>query len=94
MIYENSRYEFDKVVMITDHAGRQNPAIYISPAVDEQGFFFEYTTAFEGVRLDSVAYRVYGDSERWWVIARANPEIFYPANIPMGTRIRIPYGSA
>lgn len=91
MIYENSRYEFDKVLMITDHSGTQHPAIFIAPSVDEQSFYFEYMAAHDGLRLDTVAHWVYGEAERWWVIARANPELFYPDNIPMGTRIRIPY---
>ena len=92
MIYENSRYEFEKVVLVTDHQGRQNPAIYISPDVDRQSFFFDYVATHDGMRLDQVAHSLYGDAEKWWVIARANPEIFYPDNIPMGTLIRIPYG--
>lgn len=93
MIYENSRYEFDKVVMVTDHAGISNPAIYVSPDVDEQSFYYEYLTVTMGMRMDVLAHQVYGEAEKWWVIARANPEVFYPDAIPMGTRIRIPYGS-
>ena len=43
----------------------------------------------DGDRLDAIAYRVYGDSTLWWIIAEANglKDSFY---IPAGTRIRIP----
>lgn len=93
MIYENSRYEFDKVVMVCDHAGVSNPAIFVSPDVDRQAFYYEFITSHDGLRLDVVAQGVYGDAEKWWVIARANPEVFYPDNIPMGTVLRIPYAA-
>lgn len=93
MIYENSRYEFEKVVMVVDFAGVNNPAIYVSPDVDSQTFYYDYVVAQDNMRLDNVAYATYGDAEKWWVIARANPEIFYPDEIPMGTLLRIPYGT-
>lgn len=91
MIYENSRYEFDKVVMVTDHTGKQNPAIYVSPEVDEQAFFYEFVATHDGLRLDNLAHQIYGDAEKWWVLARANPEVFYPDDIQMGSLLRIPY---
>lgn len=93
MIYENSRYEFDKVVMIRDHQGVSNPAIFVSPDVDAQSFYYEIVVSHDSMRLDLIAWRVYGEAEKWWVIARANPEIFYPDNIPMGTVVRVPYGA-
>ena len=42
-----------------------------------------------GERLDSLAYRFYGDSTLWWVIAKANG-IRGKLNVPQDIEIRIP----
>ena len=39
-------------------------------------------------RLDSLAFKYYGDSSLWWFIGRANG--LYTMNIPLGTEIFIP----
>ena len=93
MIYENSRYEFERVVRVVDHQGTAHPAIYVSPDIDEQAFLFDLYMVTGTTRLDTLAYQLYGDAERWWVIARANPEVFYPDQIPIGTMLRIPYAA-
>ena len=36
-------------------------------------------------RLDSLAQSYYGDPRLWWVIAQANPEVFFPADLVYGT---------
>lgn len=43
----------------------------------------------EGERLDSLAGKIYGDSNYWWVIAAASG-IGWPMQIPPGTLLRIP----
>lgn len=42
-----------------------------------------------GERLDVVAWKYYGDSEYWWVVAIAN-RIMDPFSLTVGTRLRIP----
>lgn len=92
MIYEGSRYDGERVVQVKDHLGRMQPAIYVSHTVDQQYFQFDIYVSKEGDRLDNIANDVYDDPEMWWIIARANPEVFYPEDIPQGTILRIPYG--
>ena len=41
------------------------------------------------IRLDIIAYKYYGYSTYWWVIALAN-KIIDPFDIPLGTVLRIP----
>ena len=91
MIYEGSRYDDEKVVQVQDSAGALHSAIYISPLVDRRYFEFVPYTVADGDRMDVLAYRFYGDADMWWLIARANPEAFYPGNLSYGTVIRIPY---
>ena len=43
----------------------------------------------DGDRLDSLAYKYYGDTTLWWVIAKANGLKGKPA-LPTGKIIRIP----
>jgi len=47
-----------------------------------------YFLAQEGDRCDNLAFRFYGDSLLWWVIARENS--LKTMNIPAGTHLRIP----
>lgn len=94
MIFENSRYENDVVIRVRDAAKVSHPAIYVDPFVDERDFTFTLYTVTEGERLDLLAAEFYGDSELWWLIARANPEVFYPENIEYGTILRIPDADA
>jgi nucleoid-associated protein YgaU len=42
-----------------------------------------------GERLDTLAYKFYGNSTLWWVIAKANG-IRGKLNVPQDTEIRIP----
>lgn len=55
-----------------------------SPKVDD-----EYLVTIEGDTLDAIAFRKYGDSKLWWVIADVN-NIENPLIIEPGTSLLIP----
>ena len=44
----------------------------------------------DGDRLDTLAYKYYGDTTLWWVIARANGEFNGDLRPKIGRRITIP----
>lgn len=90
MIYEGSRYEQAAVLRVGDARGNRHSTIYPDPYVDEQEFVYAERVVLEGERYDQMAADAYGDPELWWLIARANPEVFYPDDIPYGTVVRIP----
>lgn len=94
MIFEGSRYENDVVMRVVDSTGASHPAIYGDPYADERDFGFTLYTVVEGDRLDMLAAQVYGDPELWWIIARANPEVFYPEDLDYGVILRIPDADA
>jgi hypothetical protein len=51
----------------------------------------EYVITTIGDRLDSIAYRYYGDSELWWIISVTNNNITNGSMFPIpGTQLRIP----
>jgi hypothetical protein len=92
VIYEGSRYENETVVRITDASGVSQPAIYVRPDIDAATFRYQLYAVQDGDRLDNLAATFFGDPEFWWVIARANPEVFYPSNLSPGMLLRIPSG--
>lgn len=47
-------------------------------------------TWIQGDRLDSLAYKYYGDAQRWWVILDANPNYMTPWDIKPGDILSIP----
>lgn len=51
-----------------------------------------YTVAVvrETDNMSLYAFRAYSDPKRWWVIADANPHVFYPLDARPGQQVRIP----
>jgi nucleoid-associated protein YgaU len=90
MIHEGSRYATAEVFQVTTADGSVRPAVYPRRAADTGVFSFKTRRLQAGERLDMIAFREYGDASLWWVIAQANPEIFYPESLPTGALIRIP----
>ncbi len=89
MIFEGSRYEKEPVVRAKTAEGTTFPAIYPRPPEDLRFLATTYRTVV-GDRFDIMAGQAYNDPELWWVLARANPHVFYPEDIPPGTLIRVP----
>ena len=89
-IFVGSRYENDPVDRVLVSSGDYVPTVYHQGAPDVQVFGFSIYTAGYGERLDTLAHRFFGDAELGWAIANANPELFYPDQIPVGTVLRIP----
>lgn len=89
MIYSGSRYEDDPIDRVLV-AGEFVPTIYHTIPPPAQAFAYSLHLAEEGTRLDFLAHQFYDDPELGWIIANANPELFYPDIIPVGTVLRIP----
>lgn len=51
-----------------------------------------YVITTVGDRLDSLAYQFYKDVSLWWIIARANPDLFSKDSFALkpGLQVRIP----
>jgi len=93
MILEGSRYENAKVVRVVMTDGTYRWAVLTERWFSMQEVSYRYRTAAAYDRFDRLAAIEYGDPQLWWVIAKANPEIFYPDDIPVGAVIRIPDAS-
>lgn len=84
------RYDTQQVKLDTNNKRRVYSAlldITIEKSADDT-----YVITSFGERLDSLAWKYYGNTEYWWIIAAANPELrkdsFY---LEPGSQVRIPY---
>lgn len=88
MILVNSRYSNSPVLLIVGPDGVSRPTVYrTQPGLPNQ--FLHYQVVY-GDRMDMLANKFFGDPTLWWVIADSNPEVFYPADLAIGSIIRIP----
>jgi nucleoid-associated protein YgaU len=89
MILIGSRYMGQPVVSVPiDVNGDAASAVFGPPPIFPTSF--AYYTVVQGDRMDTIASRLYGVPDYWWLIADANPEIFYPDDLVVGSVIRIP----
>lgn len=51
---------------------------------------FRLYTAKAGDTFESLASREYSDARKWYVIADANPDIFFPLELTPGMQVVIP----
>lgn len=89
MIFAQSRYENSRRVFASDSSGNRRRIVEF-PAPRAVQFSATRHIAEENDRMDLLAARYFNDPEMWWVIAEANPELFYPEDIRPGTVVRIP----
>lgn len=88
MIIKGSRYSAQQVVSVVDANGDSHLTLFSGrPNIP---FRFTYYQVKDGDRMDTIAYRFLNDSSKWWQIADANPEVFYPDSLQSGSIIRIP----
>lgn len=90
MITTGSRYMGQPVFSVPDADGNKAQAVYRSGSPRLLGGGFNYYTVVEGDRFDLIAAKIYGASTFWWRIADANPEVWYPEGLVVGSIIRIP----
>lgn len=91
MIYFDSRYSDGEIRKAFDSRnGKYRFTVYREwPVISTEFVFYEWV---DGDRIDLVAERFYGNSQWWWRIMDANPDIVDPVTIPAGRVIRIPNG--
>lgn len=89
MILTGSRYVGQPVVHLVVDAEGDTAACVFGPPPSTSATFY-YHTVVQGDRLDNLANDLYGVPDYWWKIAFANPEIFYPDDLVVGSIIRIP----
>lgn len=89
MITENSRY---RQAVITTEVGpdgetRQEMR---APFPRSRQITFTYYRVLSGDRVDTIAYRFFGNGQLWWMIADANPEVLDWTDLQPGLILRVP----
>jgi Phage Tail Protein X len=88
-ILANSRYVTQPVLVLPNDDGSYSPTVFRGP-IGLPATFYHYQIR-QGDRFDIIANSFYGDSTLYWLIADANPEIFFPGGIlTPGVTVRIP----
>lgn len=82
-----NRYE--KIEIQKTNEGRRFKKTIQYPIIDKKEDDI-YIVGIQGDRLDNFAYKYYGDSRLWWIIARANNLGKGGLSVPIGVQIRIP----
>jgi len=90
MIVTGSRYMGQPVITVPTAEGTTGQAVFRSGFPNLLASSFIYYTVVEGDRFDLIAAKIYGVPNSWWRIADANPEVWYPENLVVGSIIRIP----
>lgn len=85
-IGKSSRLRFGQLMSVDDVEFWE---VLDLPAIPENIDDFEYVVT-DSDRIDLLAYRFYGDSVLWWVIAVANDLELLPTDLVVGAKLRIP----
>jgi nucleoid-associated protein YgaU len=88
MIFKGSRYEKVGAYPVTTAEGRTVTALKIRLIPTTPAGFFHTFTADQ--RLDLLAFTFYGNPEKFWLIADANPEMDPEDLLEPGRQLRIP----
>jgi len=89
-VFSNSRFRFRKMIIIIDETLTKHSVHKVNITTDlGPGIYRKYTCKAKDT-FESLASRFYEDADKWYVIADANPEIFFPLDLVSGTEIRIP----
>lgn len=88
-IRPSSRYAEGEVAWVSTKRRGNVQTVYLNTVTV---LTTQYTAAIvrDGDNMAQYAYRAYRDPERWWVIADANPQAFYPLDLIPGMPLRIP----
>lgn len=87
-IFQNSRYANQSVLRLRFSDGVVYPTVFRGTPPTASSFLHYEVKV--GDRFDLLAYAYFEDSTLWWLIADANPEVFYPDDLVPGSIIRIP----
>ena len=85
-IKNTSRLHYANLTQIGNIVFFEEPAY---PNIPRQSDDITYEVA-DNDRIDTIAYRFYGDPILWWVIAIANGLELLPTDISVGQTLRIP----
>jgi nucleoid-associated protein YgaU len=88
VIFQDSRYQNGTVTAVLHSDGVYHTAVF--PPVPAEPATYITIRTMAGDDYTKIAGRAYGDPELWWHVAYANPQIFFPDQIPVNTLVVVP----
>lgn len=89
-LFRGSRYRFGEVIQVQDSEGEVNRVHVRRNTTNIPTKGTRSYVALAGDTFEKIAEREYGDANKWYVLADANPEVFWPLDLQAGIQIRIP----
>jgi len=90
VVFRNSRYRFLGKYQVEDKLGAIEQVYELRefPRGTIRGMISHTVKASE--TFEQIAFKYYGDPAKWYVLADANPQIFFPLDLQAGAVIVIP----
>lgn len=89
-IFYGSRYRLLTPIQITDSDGEVNSVFPLRETTIEPPVGSKRYATQSGDTFESLAFRFYGDANKWYVLADANPHVFWPLDLVSGMEIIVP----
>jgi len=89
-IFMGSRYAGVPTQQVSDANGEKVTVFEVRPTTDSSRLQYGTEQAKSGDTFEALARKHYGDGNLWYVLADANPDIFWPLSLEAGSIIRIP----
>lgn len=89
-IFHGSRYRLNDPVQAVDSDGLSETHYPLRETTLESDIGFRRYRTVAGDTMESLAFDKYGDANKWYVIADANPQIFWPLSLEAGEEIILP----
>ena len=94
-IYQGSRYRLVGQIQIEDENSEVNRIYLLRETTLEPPDGSSIYQVRAGETFESLAFRWYGDANKWSVLADANPRVFFPLDLVAGMKIyRVPASTA
>jgi len=89
-LFRGSRFRLSDMIQVKDADRDINRLFVVQETTAEvPDGSLPYTVQAEDT-FESLAFKFYGDANKWYVIANVNPAVFWPLNLEAGTLIYIP----
>ena len=89
-IFAGSRYRLLEPIQVEDSEGAVNSYHRLRKTTSEAPVGSKRYTTQSGDSFETLAFQRYGDSNKWYILADANPHIFWPLDLVSGQEIVIP----
>lgn len=89
-IFSGSRYRVLDPIQVEDANGNIESYHQLRPTTFDPPIGSKRYTTQAGDTFEKLAFQRYGDANKWYILADANPQIFWPLDLESGVEVIIP----